>query len=146
MANYLLGVPIIDQCILRFSNDDVTVTFENIRTWSPVDPRDRTIHRNKLEDNTVISNSGIDASVEMTFTVPCPSEQISDLILMYDETHGTGDGMGTLDLVLPDGACWTFNNSALKKSPLYRAVDNTAGAELSYTLIFDCPVGEYNDS
>lgn len=145
MANYLLGVPTIDGCTLRFSSDEVTVSFENLKAWSPVDPRTRELHVNTQEELSSISNHGMNAPVEMKFTVPCPSGQVADMIMMYDKVHGTADGKGVLDLVLPDGSIWNFQNALLKTSPLYRDIDNTAGADLSYTLVFQCQIGSYGE-
>lgn len=145
MASYLFGVPTVDGCTMRFSNDQVTVAFENLKAWSPVDPRTREVHFNRQEGISSISNHGINAPVEMKFNVPCPSAQVVDLIMMYDKTHGTSDGKGVLDIVLPDNSIWSFQNAILKISPLYRDVDNTAGAELSYSLVFQCEIGVSNE-
>jgi len=145
MANYLLGVPTIDGCTLRFSSDEVTVAFENVKAWSPVDPRTRELYFNPQEELSGVSNHGMNAPLEMKFTVPCPSGQVVDLILMYDKVYGTADGKGVLDLVLQDSSVWTFKNAVLKTNPLYKDIDNTAGADLSYILVFQCEIGVANE-
>jgi hypothetical protein len=124
--------------IVRYSNDYYDAYFDNVKNVTVSGLIKKNIQTGSDGYVAEYISSGMNSPATVTITVECYPSKIGEIAKSFIDTQFKYDTGGTLDIIEPSGALWTFYDAVLQQCPFEKSVESTAETA-SYELIFQCP-------